>query len=51
MASEDISAMNDFKLSNSELDVTGQEKDSSLKLKVKAVNEWLHAGGLFLCEK
>ena len=43
MASEDISAMNDFKLSNSELDVTGQEKDSSLKLKVKAVNEWLRS--------
>ena len=43
MASEDISTMNDFKLSNSELDVTGQEKDSSLKLKVKAVNEWLRS--------
>lgn len=43
MASEDISAMNDFKLSNSELDVTGQQKDSSLKLKVKAVNEWLRS--------
>ena len=43
MASEDISTMNDFKLSNSELDVTGQQKDSSLKLKVKAVNEWLRS--------
>lgn len=43
MASEDIATMNDFKLSNSELDVTGQEKDSSLKLKVKAVNEWLRS--------
>lgn len=43
MASEDTSTMNDFRLSNSELDVTGQEKDSSLKPKVKAVNEWLRS--------
>lgn len=43
MASEDSATMNDFKLSNSELDVTGQQKDSSLKLKVKAVNEWLRS--------
>lgn len=43
MASEDIATTNDFKLSNSELDVTGQQKDSSLKLKVKAVNEWLRS--------
>ena len=43
MASEDISTTNDFKLSNSELDVTGQSKDSSLKLKAKAVNEWLRS--------
>lgn len=43
MASEDTSTTSDFKLSNSELDVTGQEKDSGLNPKYKAAYEWLRS--------